>query len=232
MSFSETLERLVEEAYTEGTKKLDESLKSFAATMIDSLQEDWGDFELSNLTADADDAGEAAMWLDAVACTKKLASGKAHYADIELQGLAGGDVAAQVAELFESKKLPNKGLVYIAWSEVEGDDLSASDYSYVGYAPSHRKLNFKSTSKLGKAIKEATTLSLIVPKNSKGDDLEALASSIIHLTRAATNEDPTFNDDVDAAMPDSPAWKKLDQLSDMLEQAGVHLNNRARTGED
>lgn len=230
MSFSDTLEQMVEQAHTEGTKRLEQSLSSFASTMVDALKEDWGDFDVSALTTDADDAGEAAMWLDAVACTKKLAAGKAHYADIEVQNLTPGDVSAQVNELFESKKLPSKGLVYVAWSPVDGSDVA--DFSYVGYAASYRKLNFKGTSKLGKALKEATRLSFVVPKAAKGDDLEALSSSILHLTRATTDEDPTFNDDVDAAMPDSPAWKKLDQLSDMLEQAGVHLHNRARLNED
>lgn len=227
MKFADQLLGLVEYAESTGKERLDSRLRSFVATVVDGLKADWGEFERQELIEDAEEAGEAAIWLDAVHCARKLGMTGAKVADIPLAGgSTAGNAQASIAQLFESKALPKKGFVYVLWT------ASPEEYGFVGTAGSLSECKFSPKSSAGKALADAETLSLIVPARGGKKQLSELSSSIIHLTRCKLDADPTHNDDVDADMPDSPAWKPIQQLSDLLEDAGVLLFNRAQTGED
>jgi hypothetical protein len=226
MRFSQRLAELIRYAEEAGKQRIRESLDAFVGTLVDGLGDDWSKFDQSTLTQDADDAGEGAIWLDAVACARSLADEHAAHADIALANQTPSDVAAEVDRLFSSRQLPAKGLVYVLWDE------SPESYSFVGRASSRKKLDFTGKGGLARALSRSATLSLIVPNRGGQAQLEALASSIIHLIRCKMEEDPRFNEDVTAEMPDSVAWKPIEALSDLLEEAGVHLYNRAKTGED
>ena len=227
MTFQEQLTQLVEHATQAGKERIATRLESYTNTVIASLREDWDDFELAELTSDAEEAGEGAMWLDAAECVRnQVLDGKAAFADVSLLKSTARDVASEVEQLFASKTLPGKGLVYVLWSE------APEHYAYVGRVSGPKKLKFSGKGPLARALESADTLSLLVPVKGGEANLSSISSSIIHLSRCQTEADPEFNDDVDADMPDSDAWKPIVALSDLLEHAGVHLNNRAKTGED
>ena len=205
MTFQEQLTQLVEHATQAGKERIATRLESYTNTVIASLREDWDDFELAELTSDA---------------------AKAAFADVSLLKSTARAVASEVEQLFASKTLPGKGLVYVLWSE------APEHYAYVGRVSGPKKLKFSGKGPLARALESADTLSLVVPVKGGEANLSSISSSIIHLSRCQTEADPEFNDDVDADMPDSDAWKPIVALSDLLEHAGVHLNNRAKTGED
>lgn len=227
MKFSEQLQGLVDHAEIAGKQRLEERLRAFVTTVVDGLGADWGEFQREELFEDAEEAGEAAMWLDAVHCARKLGLSGASCADIELSGsTTADDTCAQIAQLFATKALPNKGFVYVLWT------ASPEEYGYIGSAGSLSECTFSPKSPAGKALADAETLSLLVPARGGKKQLKELRSSLIHLSRCKLDVDPTHNDEVDAEMPDSPAWQPIRQLSDLLEDAGVLLFNRAQTGED
>lgn len=231
MKFSEQLQDLVEHAEAAGKEHLNSRLRSFVATVVDGLVEggknEWSEFNRDELVEDAEEAGEAAIWLDAAHCARRLGMKGASGADIALSGNdTPADTQASINQLYADTALPKKGFVYVLWT------AAPEEYAYVGTAGSVSECKFSPKSEAGHALPDAATLSLIVPARGGKKQLSELASSIVHLIRCKTDADPTHNDDVDADMPDSPSWQPIKQLSDLLEDAGVLLFNRAQTGED
>lgn len=217
--------QLVAHAEPAGEQKLENSLQAVVATVMSALKDDWARFDKNDLTQDAEDAGEGAIWLDAVTHVKKtLLHKKTVFHDISLTDeRAPGDVSAEVAKCVKT----SKGWIYVLWDDDGGDD-----FEFVGTATTVKQMKFTGKSGLAKALPESDTLSLLLPHKHTRADLSEAASSIIHLIRCTADCDPTYNEDVDAEMPDSAAWNRVQQLSDLLENAGVHLFNRAKTGED
>lgn len=225
MGFEQRLTQLIAHAEPAGEHKLDASLRAVVACIVSALKDDWTQFDKQDLNEDAEDAGEAAIWLDAVTHAKSsLIHPKTKFHDIRLnEGLTPGDVAAEVSSCVGK----SKGWLYVLWDDDGGDD-----FEFVGTATTIKQMKFTGKSGLAKALPESDTLSIVIPPKVTRSDLEEAASSIIHLIRCVADCDPTYNEDVDAEMPDSPAWDRVQQLSDLLEHAGVHLFNRAKTGED
>ena len=76
MRFSEKLDELIHHAEQAGKERVRESLDAFVGTLVDGLGDDWQQFDKSTLVQDAEDAGEGAIWLDAAACARNLATKK------------------------------------------------------------------------------------------------------------------------------------------------------------
>jgi len=228
MSFERILLSWIEHAEDKGESELTRRLENVAKKVVAALKGPWEDFDKTELTEDSDDAGEAALWLDAAETADQamVADKQSRIVDVKL-GRDSSDNQRHVQGLFASGETPTGGFVYVAYTSGK-----KSEFNFVGHGKSARALPFSGSSKASNALRASDRLALLFPRLSSQTKLEELESAICYLIRCATGDDPAYQPDVEPEMPDSEAWDRIEGLSDLLESAGVHLYNHAKHGED
>ena len=117
MSFERILLNLIEHAEQKGESELTRRLNNLAKKMIAALKGPWEDFDKSELTEDSDEAGEAALWLDAAETADQamVSDKQSRIVDVKL-GRDASDNQSHVQNLFSSGETPSAGFVYVAYT--------------------------------------------------------------------------------------------------------------------
>ena len=101
----------------------------------------------------------------------------------------------QIYVLFESKKAPERGFVYVAWSG------RPERFMYVGKASQVERLRLSAHGKLAHAAAQCTRLSLLFPTQSLDSVLSGLEASICKLVEHWCNKRPELNDRIELVPP-------------------------------
>lgn len=118
-------------------------------------------------------------------------------------------VQNQIQGMFDSKEAPERGFVYVAWSQ------RPEEYWYVGKARTVDRLNLSAHGKLARATAHATQLSLVFPSQSKEEILSGVEASIHMIILALTGELPKLNDRRET-VPVHQGGKHVDGLAKFL----------------
>ncbi len=165
--------------------------------------------ETADQAVDAADLADAADFVS----TKVLSADNGKVVDLK----SNGDfrtVQDRILDLFETKQVPARGFVYVAWS------ARPEEFLYVGRAKDSGRLTLAAHGKLAHATASASTVSLVFPTQSRDETIRSLEACIIRLVEHATGELPKLN----ARRERLPMGNSLQQL----EQLGGFLANIAK----
>jgi hypothetical protein len=229
MTARERLLQLVKNAERRGEAEVDRQLGLVVETITRALKKPWDDFDKRSLTVPADAAGEAALWLDAAQCADRclLADKRARFIELELSGDARVD-RGHYLEACQGVISGQRGFVWMA-SRGSG---SKTVCTYIDVGRGLGGVRFAGNAKASRALAASSHLTLFVPGKATLSSLRELQASVMILARAETGKEPEFQGPSDVELPESEVWHRIEALSDLLEQAGVHLFNRAKLHED
>jgi hypothetical protein len=162
-----------------------------AAIMRDDCWETVPDHLQERLQASSRAAGEAARLLDAVDCVrdKVLQSTRRNLIEIPVTRSDLSDLRDRIEAALIDEGTGERGFVYVAWRG------RPEEFWYVGKASSpERVLHLETHGKLGHALGESTTLSLLFPTQARADILGDLEASVLALVTHQTSRLPVNNE--------------------------------------
>lgn len=194
MSLKGKLAKMHELAEQDGYKTFQRSTRELADLIATVLRDrNWDsmsvktDDKLSNTVSEV---REAARLLDAAEYIQEKVLSPSNGKIVDLRLKKNKDfqvVQEQIKEMFATKKVPQRGFVYVAWSR------KPERYLYVGKAKSPSRLDLTSNGKLSWATMYATTLSLLFPSKSDEEILLGVEASILSLINNYTRKLPKHN---------------------------------------
>lgn len=192
MGLEDKLGRMCSAADRDARKLLKRHLHDLSLLVAAALKTGkWADLPVKTqllIDTAADEAVEAADIADAAdfVNSKVLSAGNGRVVDLK----TSADFAAvqdRIAELFETKQVPIRGFVYVAWSG------RPEEFVYVGRAKDSKRLSLAAHGKLAHATATASTVSLLFPTQSREEIIRDLEACVIRLVEHATGRLPRLN---------------------------------------
>jgi hypothetical protein len=222
MGFEKKLEKLVEKAASSASRELARDLSDLSRLVAAVLRSGkWSRLPAKTERLLAEVALEtvyAADLADAADYVAQRVLHTAHGQVIDLRLHRDLHVVQRhIRELFDTKKAPFRGFVYIAWA------ARPERYVYVGKAGSNGRLNLVAHGKLANAAAYASHISLVFPSRSRAENLSDLEACIIRLVKFRTGRLPTLNQR-EELVPGGPAANQLEALTGFLGKVARSVN--------
>lgn len=194
MNFEAKLQQLHDRASDSCQHGLDQQTRQLAAVVAKLLRgAEWGkrlparaEKEFSERTGLARDMARV---LDAVRYlnVKVLGANNSHCVDMKLKSDLRA-VQDQIEAMFETKQVPERGFVYVAWVR------RPEQYWYVGKVTTVDRLNLAAHAKLARAVAHATNLSMLFPSQSSHDVLRGVEESLLAIIEHHSSSLPRLNE--------------------------------------
>ena len=209
MGFENKLHKLCDRAQSKAPQMLDQGIQDIALLAADAIRDNKWDplpiktqdrlneaFDNVRFCAEASDASEYINRYLITALHGRVC-------DLKISGRHPDAIQADISNLFDSKQVPRRGFVYVAWTD------RPTSYSYVGKASKVDRLNLTRHGNLAHAVAHDTTVSLLFPAQSEETILLGVEASVIRLIEYDTGLLPDLNKKRETV----PCGSALDQLN-------------------
>jgi len=222
--FEAKLTQICEDVEARANKDLQRAIGHLAKLLVSILRDErWNELSKADLRALAEaikSSREAATQLDAAVYVQDRVLLAQNSAVLDVR-LSHGDLRRaqeEINEAFETKAVPKRGFVYVAWRK------TPERFVYVGKANSVDRLNLATHGKLAMAATgDATLLSLLFPTQSREEILFDVEASVIELVRSCTGEKPQYNEK-NEKVPQGSGSKRLVDLAAFLDSIATGLD--------